>query len=225
MSTAPKVLLVEDEPDAGAVLKDYLRQSGYQVAWVQTGAEALALLATEGPHLQAAILDAMVPPPDGPALLRHIRQTPGLEHLPVLFLTARSEEAAELQALAAGADDYIGKPASLNKVATRLEALLRRAGPAAETPLVHDAANRRIVAHGRALELTAAEYHLLAQLLDHPSRVFTRQELLQSASPEPDEALERTVDAHIKNIRAKLGPLGSYIRTYRGLGYGLTLGA
>lgn len=220
--TTPHLLLVEDEPEAGALLRDYLVLKGFRVIWAQTGAEAKRLLDTPELPLNAAILDFLVPPPNGPALLQHIRRSALRSHLPVLFLTARDQEADELRTLADGADDYIAKPASLARVLARVEALLRRQSPP-EThyPVAHDTDNLRILAEGRPLDLTAAEYFLLARLLDQPNRVFSRTELLQTASPDPEETLERTVDAHIKNIRAKLGPLGRYVRTFRGRGYGM----
>lgn len=203
------------------MLRDFLQMKGYEVAWAQTGREARTILDDGGRTLQAAVLDYMVPAPDGPALLRYIRSSDRLKDLPVLFLTAKDQEADELRTLSAGADDYITKPASLARVLTRLEAMLRRHTTTPDLLLVHDRPNGRILAEGKPVDLTTAEYYLLGKLLDQPERVFTRAELLQTASPEPEEALERTVDAHIKNIRAKLGPLGGRIKTYRGRGYGI----
>lgn len=232
----PRILLLEDEPDPALLLTQYLTHHGLVVDAFANGLHAWQALATAPPaHYAGAVLDVMVPGLDGLALLGRIRTTPALAGLPVLLLTARDQEADELEALAHGADDYIPKPASLARVLARVQALLRRqtappppatvttgsAGADESAPalfqLLPQALSCRVM--GQRVALTATEYHLLALLATHPGRVFTRQEILEALAEPHHAVFDRTVDAHIKNLRHKLGPAAALLRTARGTGY------
>lgn len=225
-----RILLLEDDLAAGQLLHDFLVQQAYELLWVRDGHTALAALQQQA--FELAVLDVMVPGPDGRTVLRHIREQPATASLPVLMLTARDQEQDEIQGLAAGADDYLAKPASLHRILARIQTLLRRNRITHNDhdilrigPLQLDWQAALATINGQPLELTTTELQLLRTLLAQPRRVFRRAELLEHATSHPDEVLERTVDVHIKNLRLKLAaahPAGAgLLRTVRGIGYGL----
>jgi DNA-binding response OmpR family regulator len=226
------ILLLEDEAESAHLLKSFLELNGFKVTHVRTGKEALPHLNVIQQPLDAAILDVMVPELDGLELLQHIRAHPSGAHIPVLFLTARDREQDEIEGLALGADDYITKPASLNRVLARLQNLLRRkleanqqaqitpseSGP---LPVRLDIESRLCFVHDQAVELTSTEFQLLRLFLGQPGRVFSRQEILEQIAEDGRAVFDRTVDAHVKNLRHKLGEEADLIRTVRGLGYAI----
>jgi len=231
---AHRILLVEDEADSAEMLTTFLEMNGFNVVCFLDGAEALRFLDNPDLHLDLAVLDIMVPGADGRELCSTIRRHPGLREIPVIFLTAKDEEQDEIAGLSLGADDYIGKPASLNLILAHIRSLLRRRStstvesrPVAEQSLIKiDGVelNRSAytVYNGRAsVELTAREFSLLELLMRNPKKVFTRQEILDFISDDESFVFDRTVDVHVKNIRLKLGEAGRIIRTYRGQGYGI----
>jgi two-component system, OmpR family, catabolic regulation response regulator CreB len=182
-----------------------------------------------------AILDVGLPDLNGFELYKQLRALPGAHSVPMLFLTARSDEIDRVVGLELGADDYIAKPFSPRELVARVRGILRRsngAAPApspppasAPTPLALDEDRRQIRFYGVLLDLTRYEYGLLRQLMQRPGRVFTRDELLEQVWDEPSESFDRTVDAHIKTLRAKLklvAPQLDPIRTSRGTGYALS---
>lgn len=220
--------LVEDEPDAGQVLAGYLRKLGHSVAWFQDGEAATAALPTPQPVPELAILDLMLPGQDGYQVLTHLRQAAPTQQLPVILLTARDREQDEIRGLDLGADVYLRKPVSLRVIQAHVERLLKRQ-PAQPTndPLVYgplklDPQAQRAWLDGQPLDLTATETRILALFLRHPARIFARHDILRVLEQEADRLVQaRTVDAHIKNLRAKLAPHDGLVRTFRGLGYGL----
>lgn len=233
-----RILIVEDEPAIAQTLAYALQAEGFATEWVALGAAALqALQLGAAPQPQQpqqpspfalAVLDVGLPDMSGFDLCRTIRQH---GELPVLFLTARSDEVDRIVGLEIGADDYVSKPFSPREVASRVRAILRRtrkggAGAAAQPrgPFLHDESGLRIAFHGQWLSLTRYEYRLLATLLARPGRVFSRAVLMEQVWSDAQESLDRTVDAHIKTLRAKLRAVqadADPIETHRGLGYSL----
>ena len=227
-----RILIVDDEPAIADTLAYALRTEGFETDCVGLGREALAALATAGADTPAlVVLDVGLPDMSGFDVCRALRR---VSDVPVIFLTARADEVDRIVGLELGADDYVPKPFSPREVASRVRAILRRARPngtLADTPprFVHDAPGARIAYHGTWLGLTRYEYRLLATLLERPGRVLSRAQLMDRVWHDAEDSLERTVDAHIKTLRAKLRAVreevdhqeGDPIETHRGLGYSL----
>jgi two-component system catabolic regulation response regulator CreB len=221
-----KILVVEDEAPIAEAITYALKTEGFEPVWRTTGREALAVLAQQPVAL--VVLDVGLPDASGLDVCREIQRQ---RAVPVIFLTARSSEVDRIVGLELGADDYLAKPFSPRELTARIRAELRRtkgsavAGPAgAGHGWHHDEARCRISFCGHPLELTRNEYRLLAVLLASPGRVFSRDQLMIAAWDDPGAALDRTVDAHIKTLRAKLretAPADDPIITHRGLGYSL----
>ncbi|HEX7261599.1 MAG TPA: two-component system response regulator CreB [Luteolibacter sp.] len=229
----PRVLLVEDEPAIADTLVYALETECFEVVHALTGADALAAAARTS--FDFAILDIGLPDMTGLDVCVRLRATSAI---PVLFLTARDAEVDRILGLELGGDDYVTKPFSPREIVARVRAILRRSQPAAIGPqdgavaengkiLRHDASSMRIHCHGETLDLTAHEYKLLLVLLEKPGRVFTRDQLLEHAWQDPGAVTDRTIDAHVKSIRAKLRAIRvgaeDLIQTRRGLGYLLSL--
>ncbi len=221
----PTVLVVEDEPPIAETIIYALKTEGFVPVWHTTGSEALATLRRQAVAL--VVLDVGLPDMSGFDVCRELRRT---QAVPVIFLTARSGEVDKIVGLELGADDYLAKPFSPRELTARIRAVLRRTqGPTASAPGTspiwhHDAERCRIAYRGHPLDLTRNEYRLLAVLVAAPGRVFSRDQLMQAAWPDPGAAMDRTVDAHIKLLRGKLravAPEADPIVTHRGLGYAL----
>ncbi len=232
MTQKPHILVVEDEPTILDNLLYSLETEGFEPHGCSTGAEALALLETR-PDVALAVLDIGLPDTTGFELCKAVRAT---RALPLIFLTARASELDRVLGLELGADDYVVKPFSPRELCARVKAVLRRcgdkapAGPAPpETsppppPLAIDALRKRASYFGTPLALSSTEYKILAALARQPGRVFSRAQLMEAAWEEPEAAMERTVDTHIKSIRSKLEsahPGADPLITHRGLGYSL----
>jgi len=217
----PRILLVEDETAIARTVLYALRGDGHQVEHFHLGQEALAAARQGGFDL--AVLDVGLPDIDGYALCRALRREGAL---PVIFLTARGSESERVLGLELGADDYVAKPFSPLELAARVRAVLRRSahpGPVAGG-FEHDPEGRRIRYRGRGLNLTRYEYGLLAALLARPGAVLSRAQLMDRVWGDAPESSDRTVDTHVKTLRAKLReavPDRDPIRTHRGLGYSL----
>jgi two-component system alkaline phosphatase synthesis response regulator PhoP len=218
------ILIVEDEPELVKVLRSYLEQAGFTVFSSGRGDTGLATWEQRQPDL--VILDLNLPGMDGLDVARAIRRK---SSTPILMLTARVEEADQLVGLEMGADDYMTKPFSPRLVVARVRALLRRSAPAPQAATILRAADLEIDlgAHtihraGEPVDLTPTEFSLLATLAEQPGRVFSRLQLLEAAQGNAYEGYERSVDAHIKNLRAKLEPDPRhplYVETVFGVGY------
>lgn len=219
-------MVVEDEASIAETIVYALQTEGFAPLWKTTGRDALATLAAQSVAL--VVLDVGLPDMSGLDVCRELRK----QHaVPVIFLTARSSEVDKVVGLELGADDYLAKPFSPRELTARIRAVLRRShGAGAPSPggqaagWSHDAAKCRISFHGQTLDLTRNEYRLLGALLASPGRVFSRDQLMAAAWDDPGAALDRTVDAHIKTLRAKLraaAPAADPIVTHRGLGYSL----
>nr|WP_320132947.1 two-component system response regulator CreB [uncultured Holophaga sp.] len=216
------ILVVDDEPALSDAIGYALRTEGFEVRCCALGGEALGLLRTGG--VRCVILDVGLPDLSGFEVLRRLRT---FSEVPVLFLTARSEEVDRIVGLELGADDYVAKPFSPREVAARVRSILRRtergAPPAPPRFEVEEGA-RRIRYQGQMLDLTRYEYLLLKLFLGHPGRIWTRGELMERVWAGAEESSDRTVDTHVKTLRAKLrsvDPGSDPIGTHRGVGYGL----
>ncbi len=221
------ILVVDDELQIVRVLRSYLEQNGYRVLTASNGKDALFIARQEKPDL--VILDLMLPQMDGLEFTRRVRAEQPL--LPIIMLTARVEEADRVIGLELGADDYVTKPFSPREVVARVRAVLRRVrGEPVKPdvlrvgPLTLDHTRREVTCNAVPIELTPTEFALLATLMAQPGRVFSRAELLEAIQGVAFETYERTIDAHIKNLRKKLAVDAStadLIATVRGVGYKL----
>ena len=222
-----KILVVDDEAKIVKLVRSYLEQSGFAVVDAGDGQTALIQARREKPDL--VVLDLGLPGIDGLEVARILRRE---GNTPIIMLTARVEDTDKIVGLELGADDYVTKPFNARELVARVRAVLRRSGRAAEpAPAVYEAGPLRVdpAAHvatldGRALDVTPTEFELLAVFLQHPGRAFTRLELLDRVQGDAYEGYERTIDAHIKNLRGKLGDdprHPRFIQTVFGVGYKL----
>lgn len=220
----PKILVVDDEPQIVDLLRSYLTREGFDVDAAADGQVALAAFSRLRPDL--VILDLMLPQLDGREVCRRIRE---VAHTPIIMLTARDEETDKLVGLELGADDYITKPFSPREVVARVRAVLRRGSW--ETPdlvrvgdLTVDLKGHEVRVGDDRVELTPTEFRMLEILARHPNQVFTRMQLIDRVQGHAFEGYERTVDAHIKNLRGKVerDPRNPrYVVTVFGVGYKL----
>ncbi len=221
------ILVVDDEPQIVRVVRSYLEQAGFRVVTAYNGKDALFTARHEHPDL--VVLDLQLPGMDGWEFARRVRaEQPGVG---IIMLTARVEEADRIVGLELGADDYVTKPFSPRELLARVRAVLRRmqATPAPSEvlrvgELTLDRGRREVARAGEPVDLTPTEFEILAALMSAPGRVFSRAHLLEAAQGVAFEAYERTVDAHIKNLRRKIEPdpaNPSIILTARGVGYRL----
>jgi two-component system alkaline phosphatase synthesis response regulator PhoP len=219
------ILVVDDETRITQLARDYLAHAGFTVVTASNGPDALAAARAEHPDL--VVLDLGLPGLDGLDVTRTLRKD---SNVPVIMLTARSEESDKLVGLELGADDYMTKPFSPKELVARVRAVLRRAESAGPTAadvlhvldLTLDVPRLRVTQGERRIELTPTEFELLATLVRQPGRVFTRAQLLDAVRGVAFESYERAIDAHIKNIRRKLEPNPReprYLLTVYGLGY------
>jgi DNA-binding response OmpR family regulator len=219
-----KIFVVDDEPQIVKVLKAYLENAGFQVVTASDGKAALLTFQREKPDFM--ILDLNLPGMDGLDICRAVRHE---SNIPILMLTARVEEADRLIGLELGADDYVVKPFSPREVVARVRTIFRRTNAEPTKPdiiqegnLVIDLEQHTVNLAGKAIELTPTEFEILVTLAKQPKRVFSRLQIMEQAQGDAYEGYERTIDAHIKNIRVKLEPNPKkpiYIQTVFGLGY------
>lgn len=233
MLNKPRILVIEDEPGIADTIQYVLATDGFAPVWCATAQQALQEFAAGPPAL--AILDVGLPDLNGFELFKRLQALPGGAQVPMLFLTARSDEIDRVVGLELGADDYIAKPFSPRELVARVRGILRRSvrapssrpqdpGPAPHAAFLLDEERRQIRFYGRVLELSRYEYGILRLLVRKPGRVFTREELLDQVWEDGSGSLDRTVDAHIKTLRAKLKAVAPHtepIRTSRGSGYAL----
>lgn len=224
-----RVLVVEDEPLINQAVADRLAATGYVVTQAYSGPEAITAAAAQEPDL--VVLDVMLPGFDGIEVCRRLQAA---RPVPVLMLTARDDESDILVGLGVGADDYLTKPFRMRELVARVAALLRRVERARELaarvePAIHvgtvgiNLRTRRVTLSGTEIHLTPTEFDLLARLADSPGTVLTREQLLADVWGWDDASGTRTVDSHVKALRAKIG--AERIRTVHGVGYALEPGA
>jgi two-component system alkaline phosphatase synthesis response regulator PhoP len=226
MAGVPKVLVVDDAPDIVRLTRDFLEHAGFAVVTATNGMDATRLARQESPDL--IVLDLGLPGKDGLDVTRDLRKT---SSVPIVMLTARTDESDKIVGLELGADDYLTKPFSGKELVARVRAVLRRTQQTAQTTdiiriddLEIDVPRMLVSANGSAVDLTATEFQLLTAMARQPGRVFTRSQLLDAIHGEAFDAYERAIDAHIKNIRRKIEPdphTPRYIQTVFGVGYRL----
>jgi DNA-binding response OmpR family regulator len=224
MGAMPKILVVDDEMKIARLVRDYLSEAGFDVALASTGPAAVAAVRSDRPDL--VVLDLGLPGMDGYDVTRAIRG--GGSAIPIIMLTARSEETDRIVGLELGADDYVVKPFSPRELVARVKAVLRRLGGEVATEtlraadLVISLPNRTVERNGERIGLTTSEFELLRVLASNRGRVFTRGQLLDAIRGVSFESYERAIDAHIKNLRKKLEPdprHPMYVLTVYGVGY------
>ena len=225
----PVILVVEDEAPLLTLLRYNLEKQGFRVEEATDGQEALLRVSESKPDL--VLLDWMLPSLSGIEVCRQIRRRPATRDLPVIMVTARTEDQDAVRALDIGADDYITKPFAVEALLARIRALLRRSGTVATKgtltflDLTMDQDAHRVTRNGRALHLGPTEYRLLEFFLSHPGRVFSREQLLDAVWGRDIHVEPRTVDVHIRRLRKAVNAEGDadIIRTVRSAGYALDL--
>lgn len=221
----PQILIVEDENKIAQLLRDYLEKSDYETSRISRGDQVVSRVKQSPPDL--ILLDIMLPGMDGMEVCREIRK---FSNVPIIMLTARSEEIDKLLGLELGADDYICKPFSPREVVARVKTVLRRMRPVQDNTRILvgsielDEETRLVIVRGHELKLTPNEYGLLKVFLSHPNRVFSRNELLNQVQGYDFDGYDRTIDTHIKNLRKKIAmhiPDAEVIGAVYGIGYRL----
>ncbi|MCA9504049.1 MAG: response regulator transcription factor [Spirochaetaceae bacterium] len=219
-----RILVVDDEPDILELTRFALTREGYQVETASTGDEGLARMRRARPDL--VVLDLMLPDVSGTEICRTMRGSSDLSGVPIIMLTARSDEVDRIVGFELGADDYVTKPFSPRELCLRVKAILRRGvgGEVGPEHLDHhgvtlDIDRHRCVVDDEEIKLTAKEFGLLASLMRRPGRVQTRERLLEEVWGTDINVTHRTVDTHMKRLREKLGSAGDLIDTVRGVGY------
>ncbi len=226
MRKLPRVLVVEDEPAIAELIAVNLRHNGFAPTVVFDGESAQREVDSVLPDV--VLLDWMLPGESGVALAKRWRQQERMKTVPLIMLTARTEETDKVQGLDAGADDYVTKPFSTQELLARIRAVLRRRAPEVVNDAVQlgdlalDAATYRVTLQGQELKIGPTEFKLLHYLMKHPERVHTRGSLLDRIWGDHVFIEERTVDVHVKRLRESLGVAGAMIETVRGAGYRIT---
>lgn len=226
MKTTPRVLIVEDEPAIAELLTINLKHNGFAPIWAGDGVAAQRELDSNLPDV--ILLDWMLPGQSGLSLSRKWRADSRTKAIPIILLTAKSDEPDKIAGLDAGADDYITKPFSIKEMLARLRAVLRRRSPEIDTQLLAigdlrlDGATHRVTFQDTVLKLGPTEFKLLQHLMSYPERVHSRGQLLDKVWGDHVYIEERTVDVHIKRLREALGMGGVHVETVRGTGYRIT---
>ncbi len=219
------IYCVEDDDSIRELMLYALRASGFEAEGFANGSGLFEALETGNPEL--ILLDIMLPGMDGMEILRRLRGASATARVPVIMASAKGTEYDKVMGLDQGADDYLAKPFGMMEMVSRIRAVLRRTAGAREKPrltmgrLEMDPESHTVRVEGSRVELTLKEFELLRLFLEHPGRVFTRDQLLERIWSTEYLGETRTVDVHIGTLRTKLGPCGEYIRTVRGVGYRL----
>ncbi len=215
------ILVVDDEEDVVEVVSHFLSQEGFAIHKAYDGEEALQ---KASPDMDLIVLDIMLPGLDGYEVCRRLRSRVETETIPIIFLSAKVEEEDQIRGLMLGGDSYLTKPVSPQVILANVKAILRRSGVEESRTLQVDNLTiyedeYRASLDDKDLGLTLTEFELLRYLVRHPRKAFTRQQLLETIWKDAMMVTERTVDAHIKNLREKLGAFAEHIQTVRGVGY------
>ncbi|MGQ9800342.1 MAG: response regulator [Candidatus Saccharicenans sp.] len=221
------VAILDDEEDILKLVQTHLAKAGFRVEAFSRPEAFLKYLERHRPDL--ILLDLMLPGTDGLEICRHLKSRPDKADIPIIMLTARSQEADRVTGLEMGADDYVTKPFSLRELEARIKAVLRRQ----EKPAVTDRGEKQLAGgqliinpekhqvriKGQPVELSLSEFKILELLTSRPGRVFTRDQILDHLWGQEKVVIPRTVDVHIRHLREKLGPLAAFIQSIRGVGY------
>ena len=224
MTTKPKILVIDDEPDAVELVEFNLKQAGFEVITATDGAEALRQGRSHLPDL--VVLDLMLPEIDGLEVCKLLRHDPTTAAIPIVMVTAKAAEVDRILGLELGADDYVTKPFSPRELVLRIKKILERGRPAAAKKekfvfgeLVIDLPRHLVSVRGKRIELTSTEFRLLTLLAERAGRVQSRDQLLQDVWHYDNIIDTRTVDTHMRRLREKLGPAAKHLDTVRGVGY------
>lgn len=227
LKRAKRVLVVEDERDLAELLAYNLSRAGYETIAVQDGRSGLEAVNRERPDL--IILDLMLPELSGMEVASKIRTNPSTASIPIIMLTAKTDEVDQVVGLTLGADDYVTKPFSFKVLQARIEAVLRRAAETTSTgsmlrvgPLAVNLETHEAMIAGKPMHLTLTEFRILAALMQAGGRVLSRHHLMSKAMGPGITVTERTIDVHVTSIRKKLGDHAELVRTVRGVGYRAT---
>lgn len=220
-----KILIIEDEPDIRKNLEYNLSREGYSVLTAASIAEAEQLIYSN--NLSLILLDLMLPDGSGLDLCKKMKSDPDVQNLPIIILTAKDDEVDKVVGFELGADDYVTKPFSVRELILRIKAVLKRGDNKKDIveidrqfgDLKIDIDSHEVYVDGELVNLTALEFKLLIQLVDRRGRVQSREQLLADVWGYSAEVTTRTVDTHIKRLREKLGSMGKYVQTIRGVGY------
>ena len=220
-----KILIIEDEPDIRKNLEYNLSREGYSVLTAASIAEAEQLIYSN--NLSLILLDLMLPDGSGLELCKKMKSDPDVQNLPIIILTAKDDEVDKVVGFELGADDYVTKPFSVRELILRIKAVLKRGENKKDMveidrqfgDLKIDIDSHEVYVDGELVNLTALEFKLLIQLVDRRGRVQSREQLLADVWGYSAEVTTRTVDTHIKRLREKLGSMGKYVQTIRGVGY------
>ena len=220
-----KILIIEDEPDIRKNLEYNLSREGYSVLTAASIAEAEQLIYSN--NLSLILLDLMLPDGSGLDLCKKMKSDPDMQNLPIIILTAKDDEVDKVVGFELGADDYVTKPFSVRELILRIKAVLKRGENKKDIveidrqfgDLKIDIDSHEVYVDGDLVNLTALEFKLLIQLVDRRGRVQSREQLLADVWGYSAEVTTRTVDTHIKRLREKLGTMGKYVQTIRGVGY------
>ena len=220
-----KILIIEDEPDIRKNLEYNLSREGYSVLTAASIAEAEQLIYSN--NLSLILLDLMLPDGSGLELCKKMKSDPDVQNLPIIILTAKDNEVDKVVGFEIGADDYVTKPFSVRELILRIKAVLKRGENKKDIveidrqfgDLKIDIDSHEVYVDGELVNLTALEFKLLIQLVDRRGRVQSREQLLADVWGYSAEVSTRTVDTHIKRLREKLGTMGKYVQTIRGVGY------
>jgi two-component system, OmpR family, alkaline phosphatase synthesis response regulator PhoP len=219
-----RILVIDDEKDLIELVRYNLQKEGFSVQSAQDGESGLSAAKRDMPEL--VVVDLMLPGIDGLDVCRALRSDARTARIPIIMLTAKSEESDRVLGLELGADDYVTKPFSTRELVARIKALLRRTSASQERAvairrgsLTVDLARRTVICAGENIILTATEFRLLQFFATHPGRVFSRTELIDAVLGRDVSVEDRTIDVHITGLRRKLGNCGEWIETVRGFGY------
>ncbi len=222
------VAVVDDEPDILELVSLHLRKNHFSVREFSDGSSFIKYLDSEKPDL--VVLDVMLPDADGFEICKYMKRKKNLSHIPIVMLTAKSEETDTILGLELGADDYVKKPFSPTELIARIKAVLRRieSRPEIETPIkisvgniTIDADRHEVIIDGNKVELTSAEFRILQLLASEKGRVFSRNRILDHLWGDEKIVVDRTIDVHIRHLRSKIGSASKLIRNVHGVGYKL----
>jgi two-component system, OmpR family, alkaline phosphatase synthesis response regulator PhoP len=223
-----KIFVIDDEEDIRDIIQINLRAEGYDILCFSSAEEALKTLKTDVPDL--FILDIMMPGIDGFEFCRRVRAADAWKHIPVIFLSAKSDEIDKVLGLELGGDDYMTKPFSVKELKSRVKAMFRRVTRAdlidpSSRILVHEGIELNpdhysLTVDGIGVDLTKTEFEILRLLLGNPGKIFTRDNIIDSIKGQDVYVIDRTIDVHVMNLRKKLGRYKNVIKTFSGVGYG-----